>query len=134
MSLYPGVSVIMLAVADLGRSSSFYERLGWRRSRAASSSACVYFMLNTVVLGLRVGAADRAGPSVVLTQCHGGRGSLDAALARALAAGAVPAPCDAPAPAGGLLARFADPDGHVWELAYDPRLELGPDGTVTLPP
>ncbi|GAA4712733.1 hypothetical protein [Phytohabitans rumicis] len=27
----------------------------------------------------------------------------------------------------------ADPDGHVWEVAYNPGLPLGPDGAISIP-
>jgi uncharacterized protein len=28
---------------------------------------------------------------------------------------------------------FADPDGHPWEIAFNPYWEIGEDGTITLP-
>jgi len=28
---------------------------------------------------------------------------------------------------------FADPDGHLWEVAHDPGFTLADDGTLTLP-
>ncbi len=34
---------------------------------------------------------------------------------------------------GGYSAYFADPDGHPWEVAWDPHWSLGEDGGVTLP-
>ena len=29
---------------------------------------------------------------------------------------------------GGYIGYFADPDGHVWEIAWNPFSALGPDG------
>jgi uncharacterized glyoxalase superfamily protein PhnB len=34
---------------------------------------------------------------------------------------------------GGHAGHFADPDGHVWEVAWNPFWTLQPDGTVELP-
>lgn len=28
---------------------------------------------------------------------------------------------------------FRDPDGHVWEIAWDPGFTLVPDGSIILP-
>ncbi|CAN5416192.1 hypothetical protein BH23ACT3_BH23ACT3_20460 [soil metagenome] len=41
----------------------------------------------------------------------------------------------APAPTfyGGYAGCFADPDGHVWEIAHNPGFPLAPDGTITIP-
>ena len=34
---------------------------------------------------------------------------------------------------GGYAGYFRDPDGHVWEIAYNPGFPLGPDGSITVP-
>jgi uncharacterized protein len=34
---------------------------------------------------------------------------------------------------GGYAGCFRDPDGHVWEVAYDPGFPLGDDGNLTIP-
>jgi hypothetical protein len=34
---------------------------------------------------------------------------------------------------GGYSGYFADPDGHVWEVAYNPFWKLDASGGVTLP-
>ena len=34
---------------------------------------------------------------------------------------------------GGYDGYFADPDGHVWEVAFNPFWELDEDGRVRLP-
>ena len=35
---------------------------------------------------------------------------------------------------GGQSGYFADPDGHLWEVAWNPSFPLGPDGALSLPP
>jgi hypothetical protein len=34
---------------------------------------------------------------------------------------------------GGYAGHFTDPDGHAWEIAYNPGFPLGDDGSVTIP-
>ncbi len=34
---------------------------------------------------------------------------------------------------GGYAGAFADPDGHVWEIAYNPGFPLAADGSLTVP-
>jgi predicted lactoylglutathione lyase len=34
---------------------------------------------------------------------------------------------------GGYAGYFTDPDGHVWEVAYNPGFHLDADGALTLP-
>jgi uncharacterized glyoxalase superfamily protein PhnB len=58
---------------------------------------------------------------------------VDAAIERARrAGGSVPKPPEKTA-WGGYAGYFADPDGHLWEVAYNPGFPLTPDGRLTLP-
>ena len=34
---------------------------------------------------------------------------------------------------GGYAGVFVDPDGHPWEIAYNPGLDLDDDGSISLP-
>ena len=59
------------------------------------------------------------------------RASLGAALARVLAAGV---PLQGAADHGVSEAvYFADPDGHAWEVAYNPFLKIDAKGNIKLP-
>jgi uncharacterized glyoxalase superfamily protein PhnB len=58
---------------------------------------------------------------------------VDAVLERAVRSGAT-----VPKPAqetfwGGYAGYFADPDGHLWEVAHNPGFPLTEDGRLTLP-
>ena len=55
-----------------------------------------------------------------------------AALAQAAAAGAEVLKPARDASWGGYTGYFADPDGHVWEVAWNPDWVLGDDGSVSL--
>jgi uncharacterized glyoxalase superfamily protein PhnB len=61
------------------------------------------------------------------------RGEVDAVLAEAAAAGATVTRRAAETFYGGYAGCFADPDGHVWEVAHNPGFPLGPDGSLTVP-
>lgn len=58
---------------------------------------------------------------------------VDALLARAEAAGARVTKPAAKTFYGGYAGYFADPDGHLWEIAHNPGFTLGPDGSLVLP-
>jgi uncharacterized glyoxalase superfamily protein PhnB len=58
---------------------------------------------------------------------------VDAAFELALSAGASVVKRPEKVFWGGYTGYFADPDGHVWELAMNPFWPLGPEGTLTLP-
>ena len=34
---------------------------------------------------------------------------------------------------GGYAGYFTDPDGHAWEVAYNPGFPLAADGSLTIP-
>lgn len=34
---------------------------------------------------------------------------------------------------GGYIGYFADPDGHTWEVAWNPAFPIAPDGSIRLP-
>jgi len=61
------------------------------------------------------------------------RDDVDAVIAAALGAGAVVTSAPAETFYGGYAGYFADPDGHLWEIAYNPGFPLGADGSLTIP-
>ncbi|HAW48891.1 MAG TPA: glyoxalase [Roseovarius sp.] len=135
------VTLITLGVADLDRARAFYAALGW--TPAAAQDEVVFYQLNGLVLGLfgksdlaadqgRPGAALGTG-AMALAQNFPTEAEVDAAYDRAIAAGATPLKRPEKVFWGGYSGYFADPDGHVWELAMNPFWPLAPDGSLTLP-
>jgi len=59
---------------------------------------------------------------------------VDEIVAAAERAGATVTRRPAPTFYGGYAAYFTDPDGHVWEIAYNPGFTLDEDGSIALPP
>ncbi|NKX45015.1 VOC family protein [Roseicyclus persicicus] len=135
------VTLITLGVADLSRARSFYAALGW--AEAAALDGVVFYQMDGMALGLfgleplaadqgRPGAALGTG-AVTLAQNFPDTSAVDAAYLRALDAGATPLKAPEPTLWGGYSGYFADPDGHVWELAYNPHWPLDETGRTRIP-
>lgn len=135
------VTLITLGVDSLSRARTFYEALGWRP--ASVQEGVIFFQMHGAVLGLfgRADlAADQGRPGAVLgtgamtlAQNFASEAEVDAAFALALKAGAVALKSPQKVFWGGYSGYFADPDGHVWELAMNPFWPLAADGSLTLP-
>lgn len=139
----PRVSFVTLGVKSIARARAFYERLGFRAS-SASNENVTFFDAGGVVLAL-FGRADLAADATVengepgfsgVALAHNVAGEADVArvLAEAEAAGAAILKPARKAFWGGTSGYFADPDGHVWEVAHNPFFPLDAAGRVTLPP
>ena len=61
------------------------------------------------------------------------REEVDEILAAAEAAGATITKPAAETFYGGYACYFADPDGHLWEIAHNPGFTLTEDGALVLP-
>ena len=70
---------------------------------------------------------------VVLAHNLRSRAEVDALLADAAAAGAEISQPARETFYGGYACCFRDPDGHVWEIAWNPGFTLGPDSSLVLP-
>ena len=115
----PRFGVVSLVVADLTAAQGFYEALGWR---GAAGAGAVVFLVGNAVLSLAGPEGGPAGLTArVLHQVHA-PGEVARLLGRVAAAGGhVTAPA-AKAPWGTIAGAFADPDGNIWEVAFDPEL------------
>ena len=136
------VSIVTLGVADLQRSREFYERLGWRRS-IPSAEGVVFFQAGGMALALfprdelakdATIAADGQGFSgVSLAYNARNREEVDAVLAEAEAAGAQLLKPAQEAFWGGYSGYFSDPDGFLWEIAWNPSFPMAADGSIRIP-
>ena len=137
------ISLITLGVEDIARATSFYERLGFKRSKASSEGAISFFQAGPVALALfgrdalKHDAAAHAlwtgNGGIALAQNIGSEAEVDAMMALAEEAGAHILKAPAKTFWGGYDGYFADPDGHIWEVAFNPAWELDEDGRVKLP-
>jgi catechol 2,3-dioxygenase-like lactoylglutathione lyase family enzyme len=133
----PRISLITLAVDDLERALRFYrDGLGLPTEGIVGADiehgAVVFFEIEgglRLALFPRLSLARDAGlpwpadaGSVRLSLAHnvGSKAEVDAVMAQAAAAGAAVVK---PAQAtfwGGHAGYFQDPDGHLWEVAWNP--------------
>ena len=131
----PRISMITLGVQDLERSIAFYEHgLGFPRMDSPPSVA--FFTLNGSWLGL-YGHDALAEDATVSAQGGGFKGvtlahnveseaAVDAVVEQAVAAGATLIKKPQTVVWGGYSGYFADPDGHLWEIAHNPLFWVGP--------
>jgi catechol 2,3-dioxygenase-like lactoylglutathione lyase family enzyme len=137
------LNLVTLGVDDVARSRRFYEALGLAAS-AASQDSVAFFDAGGVVLALFGRAAlaeDATVPNsapgfsgVALAHNVGSEAEVDRRLAQAVQCGAKLVKTGQRVFWGGYSGYFADPDGHLWEVAYNPAWPLDAEGRPQLPP
>jgi uncharacterized glyoxalase superfamily protein PhnB len=136
------VTLITLGVANLAASRAFYARLSWVEHKE-SQEGVAFFQMNGAALAL-FGAADLAADqgrpgatlgtgAITLAQNFATEAEVDAAYAAAITAGGTALKAPEKVFWGGYSGYWADPDGHVWEVAMNPFWPLAADGSLTLP-
>ncbi len=136
------ITLITLGVDDLERSKAFYAQLGWSPHSEVPGQV-VFYQINGMAFGFfgraalakeqnRPTAALGTG-AITLAQNMPSMADVDAAFAKAIAAGATPLAEPTEMAWGGYSSYYADPDGHVWECAHNPFWPLNDDGSLTLP-
>tara|TARA_R110000787_G_scaffold15656_4_gene48525 strand:- start:679 stop:1104 length:426 start_codon:yes stop_codon:yes gene_type:complete len=136
------LSLVTLGVRDLARSVRFFEALGWRRSMRAAEGVA-FFQCGGLAFGLYpfdalaadAGVPAAQGGSAAIALAHNARtrDAVDAVMAEAAAAGAEIVKPAEEAFWGGYSGYFRDPDGHLWEIAWNPGFALDETGALTLP-
>ncbi len=136
------VSIITLGVSDLTRSREFYERLGWHRSMA-KSEGIVFFQAGGMALALyprnelakdaNVASEGEGFRSFTLAYNARSREEVDSVLAEAKTAGAKIVKPSREAFWGGYSGYFSDPDGFLWEVAWNPFFSIEKYGDLRIP-
>lgn len=133
------MSVVTLGITDLARSRRFYaEGFGWRP--AFQNEEIIFYQMNGFVLGtwlttrlesdMRHPGLSQAG-AFALAHNVATKDDVAPTIERLAGfGGQVLRPADAP-PHGGLRGYVADPDGHAWEIAWNPDWPISPEGYVT---
>lgn len=134
------VSLITLAVKDVQTSARFYDALGWQRATGPDDpEEVVAYNLIGQTLGLyskAMLAEDLGIPEDAIGGFSGMTLAYNVATKEEVAPVlelAVQAGGRILKPAGeifwgGYIGYFYDPDGHVWEVAFNPYSPLGEDG------
>ena len=132
-----------LGVVDMAKMRAFYERLGLVAS-SASNPNVTFFEANGIVLALfgyhalAEDAGVNAGPvpdfrGVGVSWNGTSEEDVDRIMAHAKAAGATIAKKAVKVFWGGYSGYFADPEGHLWEVAFNPFMPIDAVGHIQLP-
>ncbi len=137
------LSVVTLGVADLARARAFYEQgLGWAPSGLVNDQVCFY-QLGGIALALYGRAAlaadartqDSGAAFSGLVLAHNVRSAdeVGQVLQQAAAAGGRILKEPTEEFWGGVSGYFSDPDGHPWEVAWNPHFPMDEAGALSLP-
>jgi catechol 2,3-dioxygenase-like lactoylglutathione lyase family enzyme len=131
------ISVVTLGVTDFDRSRRFYaDGFGW--GPVFEMPDIAFFQMNGLVLGIwsanalaeDMNRAASSPGSIALGHNVGSREEVDALIARLVeAGGTLLRPGDEP-PHGGYRGYVSDPDGHAWEIAWNPAWPIDSQGHV----
>ncbi|MEX8193323.1 VOC family protein [Comamonas guangdongensis] len=138
--MQPRISVLTLGVDDLNRALVFYrDGLGWVTEGVVGTEfehgKVVFFHLQPgLILALYArsdlawdaGVQQSAPSPTELSIGHavGSEAEVDKVMAAAVQAGAKLIKPSQPTFWGGYAGYFADPDGHLWEVVFNPVLRL----------
>ncbi|MCW9043681.1 MAG: VOC family protein [Pseudopelagicola sp.] len=131
------VSLITLAVEDVAAAAAFYEALGWQRVESPDGVSAFDLIGQTLGLYSRAALAQETGlPEAAITGSGGitlaynvaEKSEVAPLLERAVAAGGRMLKPAQDVFWGGHHGYFADPDGHLWEVAFNPFSPLREDG------
>src|ERR1700694_5956538 len=117
------ISLVTFGVSDLPRARAFYEALGWGGAQQPDDEIA-FFQAGGMVFGLWTVLGGHGAPGIGLAHNVRPQQEVDAVLAEVKRAGATIARPAAHADWGGYSGAFADPDGYVWEVAFNPDWTL----------
>ena len=137
------LSLVTLGVSDLAQSIAFYEALGFRR-KAKKAQGVGFFQAGAITFAVWPADELAKDAQAVTTRAPAFRGvalawncrsdaEVDAVIERARNAGGTVQKAGQKTFWGGYAGYFADPDGHLWEVAHNPGFQLTDDGRLTLP-
>jgi catechol 2,3-dioxygenase-like lactoylglutathione lyase family enzyme len=139
----PRIHVITLAVEDLERSLSFYRSLGMQSEgiiatefpgdEEMAAGAIAVFQLEGLILCVfprrelakdaKIPAPEPSSGLFSIGHAVGSREEVDAFIAAAETAGATVTVRAYDRPFGVYSGYFRDPDGHLWEILWNPALD-----------
>lgn len=143
MSVPARLSLVTLGVADVPAATRFYTALGWTPASSSVPGVVTFFptaggqlaLWSRHALSADAGApATAATSAVALAMNCDSADQVDDVLARWVDAGGTVVRAAARATDyDGYSGYAADPDGHLWEIAYNPGFPIGEDGRPAIP-
>lgn len=133
------ITMITLAVDDIEKSRAFYRALGWEESEGGNDKIAFYtlagqffslYCRDALTDDISMPIHTRTTGSITLATNYPDKKAVDAAYKTALSAGAVSITAPEEVFWGGYSGTFADPDGHLWEVAFNPFWTLNKSGQV----
>lgn len=145
--VHAAVSIVTLGVADVARSQAFYESLGWRTVVSADDGLRVFStqgawlaLYPREMLAEDAGYEDSGPPApsdrfrdVALALNLDDESGVDQAIAAAVDGGGKVLRPARKMHWGGYSGYVSDPDGHAWEIAFNPFWPIGADGRPQIP-
>lgn len=140
MSMEQRLTFITLGVNDLETSRKFYEEIfGWKPEENSGGDV-VFFKLNGIMLSLfprkelakdaQVSAKGSGFRSFSLAYNVRSEKEVDKLIATLRSKGVTILKEPQKVFWGGYSSYAADPDGYLWEIAYNPYLTMDDDGNV----
>lgn len=138
----PNLSLVTLGVSDLARSIAFYrDILGWKTT-AKPGDGVAFFPLHGVILGLfpkdelakdaHVKLGSSGHQSFSLAHNAMSKEEVDELFAMLKSKGVTIRKEPEEVFWGGYSGYFADPDGFLWEIAWNPHWKMDEDGIVEM--
>jgi catechol 2,3-dioxygenase-like lactoylglutathione lyase family enzyme len=129
----PYISMITLGVSDLARSTTFYKQ-GLGLPTTEDFDGVTFLNLKGAWLALyprealatdaRVSAVSNGFPGFTLAHNVKSKEEVNRVLQQAEGAGAIILKIGQDTDWGGYSGYFADPDGYLWEIAWNPHFDL----------
>ncbi len=127
MSKIPArLNLVTLAVSDLKKMSTFYDKLGWERSKR-SNEGYIAYRTGGAILALWASSNFERGGLIKESQNFNGvmlainvesADLVDAAIETAQRAGATGVSEAKETAWGGRSGGFKDPEGNIWEITW----------------
>jgi len=133
------ITMITLAVKDIEISRTFYAALGFQETKGGNEKIVFYKMngqffslysRDDLCEDLCMPIHGRGTGNATMATNYDSREAVDAAFKMATAAGAIIITVPTEVFWGGYSGNYTDPDGHLWEVAYNPFWSFDADGNI----
>lgn len=133
------ITMITLAVLDLEVSRKFYADLGWVEAEGGNDAIAFYkiagqffslYRRDALAKDIGQPIPEQTTGATTLATNYASRDAVDQAYAAAIAAGAREITKPVEVFWGGYSGNFADPDGHLWEVAHNPFWKFDDGGQI----